>query len=77
MGGIPIEDLLKRAEKKVSHQHIATKSTPDLSMVPTFEEEPALDEMSFLMSIEGDFRKEAGNILESLNLSHMIVSAQK
>jgi hypothetical protein len=77
MGGIPIEDLLKRAEKKVRHQHIATKSMPELSMVPTFEEEPAIDEISFLMSLESDFRQEAGNILESLNLSHMIVSAQK
>jgi hypothetical protein len=53
------------------------KLTPELSMEPAFREDPAFDEMSFLMSIEGDFRKEAGNILESLNLSHMIVSAQK
>ena len=77
MGGIPIDDLLRWAEKMESYQQVAMEPAPDLSRKPVFIEEPAFDEMSFIMSLESDFKKEAASILESLNLSHMKAPAQK
>lgn len=74
MSGIPIDDLLKWAEKMESYQKVSVELAPDLSREPVPGEDPAVDEFNFLMDVESDFKKEAANILESLDLAHMMAA---
>jgi hypothetical protein len=73
MAGIPITELLERANN-INYIFVECAVDPEIS---TETMPDCLDEVEYIRSIERDFTRKADGILESLNLSHLKVSAHK
>jgi hypothetical protein len=74
MAGIPISDLLERANN-INYIFVDCAVDPEMSMEPM--QDDIVDDIEYIRNIERDFARKADGILESLNLSHLKVSAHK
>ena len=77
MEGIPINDLIKWAEKKRIIEESRSGIRPILAEVPVHDDEVCVEDLDFIKNIEREFTVQADDILESLNLSHLIKRSQK
>ncbi len=77
MEGIPINDLIKWAEKKRIIEESRSGIVPQIADVPLQADEVCMEDLDFLKNIESEFTVQADSILDSLQLSHLRVTAQK
>jgi hypothetical protein len=77
MEGIPINDLIKWAEKKRMIEESRSGIRPIVAEVPVREDEVCPEDIDFIKNIESEFTVQADGILEALNLSHLRAGTQK
>ena len=77
MEGIPINDLIRWAEKKRIIEESRAGIVPHMAEVPVEVEADCTNELDFIKNIESEFTVQADGILESLQLSHLRVANRK
>ncbi len=71
MEGIPINDLIRWAEKKRIIEESRAGIVPQMVEVPVKVDEVCTEDLDFIKNIESEFIVQADGILESLHLSHL------
>lgn len=74
MQGIPIDELILWNEKLCLLRQATMKTTSGLNRVTPVA---GLDELTLIRDMEREFACQAAGVLERLNLSHLLVQAQK
>jgi hypothetical protein len=77
MEGIPINDLIKWAEKKRYIEESRSGIVPQAVEELIHIEDACLEDLDFIKNIESEFTEQADVILDSLHLSHLRVRAKK
>ncbi len=77
MQGIPIDELIAWNEKLRLLQRTTVKAAPTVDDSHKVTPGAGLDELALIRDMERDFAGQAAGVLERLNLSHLLVQAQK
>jgi hypothetical protein len=77
MQGIPIDELIVWNEKLCLLRQATMKTTPRLNGGQKVTPVAGLDELTLIRDMEREFACQAAGVLERLNLSHLLVQAQK